>query len=314
MKKLVLETKRPWNWKVFIVLVGLIIPAAFAIVPFSLHLLNTYSETDASMPGWEIIVVNALINGLLIVVLGGLGLLITNRIGLGMPFVEARIKHETIPYRFRNAVATGWIAAVGFALSILILQNWVFGPPMRVLFEEIGYTVPEEAVTPPLYGFLAAVSAGITEETIFRLFGLSLLAWLGGLLFQDSDGRPKLTVLWTANILFAFAFGAAHLSGAATLGWPINTLIVTRTLVLNGIGGLILGWLFWTFGLETAMLAHFLTDVILYTLLPIIALQEGETTRYIAVASVIIIVLLALVWAWRVLVTEKSKQSMPMVN
>lgn len=32
MKKLVLETKRPWNWKVLLMLVGLIIPSAFAIV------------------------------------------------------------------------------------------------------------------------------------------------------------------------------------------------------------------------------------------------------------------------------------------
>lgn len=35
MKKFLLETKRTWNWKVFLVLIGLIIPAAFAIVPFS---------------------------------------------------------------------------------------------------------------------------------------------------------------------------------------------------------------------------------------------------------------------------------------
>jgi len=293
MKKIILKTQRPWNWKVFLVLIGLIIPAAFAILPFSLHLLNAYNETGTSTPGWGIIVVNALINGLLIVGLGGIGLLIANRIGLGMPFVESRVKHEPIPNRFSSAVAVGWIAAVGFALSILILQNWVFGPPMQTLFEEIGYTVPEEAVTPPLYGFLAAISAGITEETILR---------------------PKLAVLWTANIIFALSFGAAHLPTAATLGWPINTLIVTRTLVLNGIGGLILGWLFWTFGLETAMLAHFITDVILYTLLPIIALQKGDTARYIAVAGVIGIVLLALVWAWRVLVTEKSRQSEPIVN
>jgi len=314
MKKFVLETKRPWNWKVFLVLAGLIIPAAFAIVPFSLHRINAYSEAGTNAPEWQVIVVNALINGLIISLLGGLGLLIANRIGLGMPFVEGRVKHEPIPYPFRNTVAIGWIAAVGFALSILILQNWVFGPPMQALFEEIGYIVPEEAVTPPLYGFLAAVSAGITEETIFRLFGLSLLAWLGGLLFHDPDGRPKLAVLWTANILFAVAFGAAHLPGAATIGWPINTLIITRTLVLNGIGGLILGWLFWTFGLETAMLAHFLTDVILYTLLPIISLQESDTARYIAVAGVTIVVLLTLVWAWQILAAKKSKQIVPTVN
>ena len=156
-------------------------------------------------------------------------------------------------------------------------------------------------------GFLAAFSAGVTEETLFRLFGLSLLAWLGGLLFQELDGRPKLAVLWIANMLFALAFGAAHLPTAEALGWPINTLIVTRTLVINGIGGLVLGWLFWSFGLETAMLAHFFADVVLYTFIPIIALQEGETARYLALAGVVVLVLLALIWAWRTLIVENRR-------
>lgn len=35
-------------------------------------------------------------------------------------------------------------------------------------------------IDPPAWqGLLASFSAGVTEETIFRLFGLSLLAWLG---------------------------------------------------------------------------------------------------------------------------------------
>jgi len=304
MKKIVLATRRPWNWRVFLVLVGLVIPAAYAILPFSVHQLNTYSEGGANTPGWEVLVVNALINSLIISILGGIGLLIANRVGLGLPYVEGRVKGESVPYRFRSVVAIAWMAGVGFVLAILILQNLVFGPPMQALFEEIGYVVPEEAVNPPLYGFLAAFSAGITEETIFRLFGLSLLAWVGGLLFRDSEGRPKLAVLWIANLLFALAFGAAHLPAAETLGWPINPLIVTRTLVLNGVGGLVLGWLFWTFGLETAMLAHFFGDVVLYTLLPIIALQESESARYAVLAVAVVMVVLALVWAGRTLIVE----------
>jgi len=307
MKHIILETKRPWNWKVFLVLVGLIIPAALAIVPFSLHQLNAYNETGPTAPGWETLAVNNLINGLIICALGGIGLLITNHIGLGMPFAEGWVKRKPILYRFRSAVAIGWIAGIGFATAYLILQNWVFGPPMLALFEEIGYTVPEEAIIPPLTGLLAAFSAGVTEETLLRLFGLSLLAWLGGFLFQDADGRPRLAVLWTANILFALAFGAAHLPAAESIGWPINTLIVTRTLVVNGISGLVLGWLFWTFGLETAMLAHFFGDVVLYTLLPIVALQEGETARYLTLAGVVILVLLALIGTWRTLIVENHR-------
>ena len=37
MNKIVLPTKRRWNWKVFFILVGLIIPASFAILPYALN-------------------------------------------------------------------------------------------------------------------------------------------------------------------------------------------------------------------------------------------------------------------------------------
>lgn len=308
MRKLVLETKRPWNWKVFLVLVGLIIPAAFAIVPFSVHQLNVYSETGSNAPGWPVLAINAAIDALIVCVLGGVGLAVANYIGLGMPFVEGWVKHNPVSSRFRNAVAIGWIAGVGFALAIIILGNIVFRPPMLALFEEIGYKVSEQAVTPPMYGFLAAFSAGVREEATFRLFGLSLLAWLGGLLFQDPDGRPKLTVLWTANILFALAFGAAHLPTAEAMGLPINTLVVTHTLVINGLAGLVLGWLFWTFGLETAMLAHFLGDVVIYALLPIITLQQGKTAQSIALISVGVFVLLTLGLAVWTLIVESRRE------
>jgi ABC-2 type transport system ATP-binding protein len=308
MSRIALETKRPWSWKTFLVLVGLIVPAAFAIVPFSVHQLIAYGSVGADVPGWRDVVVAALVNGLIVSVLGGIGLLVANRIGLGMPFVEGLVKRKPVPSCFQSAVAIAWIAAVGFVSSYLFLQNQVFGPPMLALFEEMGYTVPEEAIAPPFYGFLAAFQAGVTEETVFRLFGLSLLAWVGGLLFRDADGRPKLAVLWTANVLFALAFGAGHLRAAESLGWPINTLIVTRVLVVNGIPALVLGWLFWRFGLETAMLAHFFGDVVLYTFLPIIALQEGKTAQQIAIVGVVGVVLLALFWAWRTLVAENRGQ------
>ncbi len=311
MKRIVLSTKRPWNWKVFLVLVGMVLPASFAILPYSLHLQNAFNETRVSpVVAWEVIVVNTLINGLLIVALGGIGLALANRIGLGLPFVEGRARGETVPHRFRSITAIAWIMAVVFVLTILFLQTAVFGLPMKAMFEVLGTAIPEEAYAAPLYGLLAAISAAITEETLFRLFGLSLLSWLGGLFFHDPDGRPKLAVLWVANILFALAFGAAHLQTAAVIGTPLNTLVITRTIVLNSLGGLAFGWLFWTFGLESAMLAHFLADVILKTLIPLTVLPHGEATRILSTAGVVIVVLLALAWAWRVLILENHKRGL----
>src|SRR6185436_983275 len=140
--------------------------------------------------------------------------------------------------------------------------------------------------------------------TLYRLFGLSLIAWLGGLFFHDSEGRPTPILFWTANIIFAVGFGLAHLPKAAALGLPINTLVVGYTLVLNGIGGLLFGWMFWTFGLESAMLAHFFADVIMYALIPLIELQASGTSRYLVTAGVVTLALLTLLWAYRTLIAK----------
>jgi hypothetical protein len=300
MKRIILKTKRNWNWKVFLVLVGMIIPAMFAILPYSIHLQNLSF-------GWDILLLDRLIYILLYSVLAGIGLALANRIGLGMPFVEGWARREPISFRFRTIVAIAWITAVGLNLLSLFLHAAVFDPPLHAMLQKLGITISETAQTPPVYGFLAALSAGINEETLYRLFGFSLLAWLGGLFLHDSDGRPKSIVFWTANVLFALAFGAAHLSAQNTIGLPLNSLVVVSTLVLNGIGGLIFGWLFWTFGLESAMLGHIMADVLRHSLIPFISLQAGETARYRAITGVVILVLLALVWAWRTLIAKDRR-------
>jgi membrane protease YdiL (CAAX protease family) len=40
--------------------------------------------------------------------------------------------------------------------------------------------------------------------------------------------------------------------------------------LLNGIGGVVFGWLYWKKGLESAMIAHFSADIVLHVLLPAI--------------------------------------------
>lgn len=300
MKKIMLATKRHWSWKLFFVLVSLIIPATFAILPYSLNQQNVSF-------GWDILVLDRLIYILLFSVLGGIGLVLANRIGLGLPFLEGWIKHELVSYRFRHITAFAWITAVVLVLLSLFLHTVVFDPPLNATLQKLGIAVREATDTPPMYGFLAAISAGITEEILFRLFGLSLLAWLGGLLFHDSDGRPKSIVFWTANILFALAFGAAHLPTEAAMGLPMSALVITSTLVLNGIGGMAFGWLFCRFGLESAILAHFFADFIRLTLIPLVTMVESETMRSLVVAGTVIVVLLAFAWAWRTILTENQR-------
>jgi hypothetical protein len=243
--------------------------------------------------------------GLLAVVIA-IGLALSRRIGLGSPFVESWVRGRPAPRRFRGVFALGALVGLGGAVLVVALDLGVFRQPMLSQFRELGIELPAEAVAPPLYGLLAAFSAGITEETLFRLFGLSLLAWLGGLLVRTADGRPAPAVLWTANVLFALAFAAVHLSTASAIGWPMSALVLTRTFVLNSLCGLAFGWLFFTYGLESAMLAHFFTDVGLYTLLPIVIQQPGRQARLVAGGAVALALLAGMAWAVRTIARESA--------
>lgn len=121
-------------------------------------------------------------------------------------------------------------------MLILLLDFVVFSP---LLAESLG-DVPLEAIQgtrpPPWQGLLAAVSAGIAEEVIFRLFLVSLFAWLGSLLFHEEDRRTKPIIMWISILFVAVVFGLSHLSATAAIGLPINAPVISRAIVLNGMG------------------------------------------------------------------------------
>lgn len=301
-----LETKRPWNWKVFLVLTVMIFVATYANLPIVNVITNSQLETPV-VRSWQETFVLGLKDFGMTMVYAIIGLLLANRIGLGLPFVEGWIKNKAVPLRKRCVVAIALILAVLFVAVVYSLDYGVFAPRVAIMLQELNIPAPQPVVISPLVGFLASFAAGIREETQTRLFGISLLAFLGGLLFHDAQGRPKIAVFWAANLVFAVIFGAAHLSITAAAGLPITPLIIARAIVLNSVGGLMFGWLFWTIGFESAVLAHFFADLIMYTLIPIARLPGSETGVIVASAVMGLIVLLAILWAVRTLRWERTR-------
>ena len=77
---------------------------------------------------------------------------------------------------------------------------------------------------------------------------------------------PICDPIWTANIFVAIIFGLGHLPAALKLTNP-SAFEIFRVLFLNGIAGIVFGWLYWSRGLWTAMLAHFVTDLMIHVFL-----------------------------------------------
>ena len=99
---------------------------------------------------------------------------------------------------------------------------------------------------------------------------MSFLAWLGRLVSRTAaaDGKPTVAVFWVANVLAAILFGLGHLPATAAMV-PLTSLVVVRAVVLNGIIGVAAGYLYFTRGLESAMVCHFSADLILHVLFAI---------------------------------------------
>ena len=121
-------------------------------------------------------------------------------------------------------------------------------------------------IHPPIWaGALASIYGGINEEVLLRLFLFTLIFFLFNKLLKF-DSRHRTYYLWATNVVVALVFGLGHLPAAFKIMQPTSSEI-TRILLLNGIPGLVFGWLYWSRGLWAAMAAHFVADLVIHVFL-----------------------------------------------
>jgi hypothetical protein len=115
-------------------------------------------------------------------------------------------------------------------------------------------------------GIVLAIAAAFREEIEFRLGLLTVLGWLLYKLMRDK----RSPALWTANIAQAAAFGALHqiagFTGRTSSLSPTGVLLDPRT-----ISGVVLGYAYSHYGLETAILAHAIGDSAIFALVALFA-------------------------------------------
>jgi membrane protease YdiL (CAAX protease family) len=157
----------------------------------------------------------------------------------------------------KYGIPTGVIAAVAIYIADRIFLVF-FTPTLSV-------TTTHVAVWKTL---LASLYGGVVEEVLLRLFVLSFVAWILAKLTGRAKPSENGILMWSAIVISSILFGLGHLPATASLA-VITPAVVVRAIVLNGIGGLLFGWLFWKRGLETGIVAHFFADIVLLVLLPV---------------------------------------------
>ena len=182
----------------------------------------------------------------------------------------ASTKKEVVADKVRAMLLPAILIGVIGAGVIILLDSYVFGPPLEAEMQLLGVSLPESINPPAWQGFLASFYGGINEEVLLRLFALTLIGAIGAAVFKKMDQKLPAGIFWVANILAAVLFGLGHLPTTSAIGLPMDFLVVTRSIVLNGLLGIGFGWLYWKYGLESAMLSHFSADIVLHVLMPLL--------------------------------------------
>jgi membrane protease YdiL (CAAX protease family) len=107
-----------------------------------------------------------------------------------------------------------------------------------------------------------AVGVGfpIIEEIHFRLFLMTVLVWLIAKLLRAPAGKLGAAGWWTAIAIQGLLFGAIHAAtGEGTLRWEPR--VVQMLLEPRIVAGIVLGYVYWRWGLETSILAHVIADL-----------------------------------------------------
>jgi len=262
-----------YNWRLFFLLWGLASFGLLASVPYVLALQQqTLSSVHLRLPVPAVISIEVVLEILILGALTGIGLWLAEQIGLGAPMLENWLSGQPVNYDDRYA----WLPTIliGLAVSafVVFLDTLVFTPMLQHQLQANGPNLANSPNPAIWKGLLASFYGGFTEEILLRLFLMSLLVWLGSRLIDHQARRPGGAVMWTANVLAALAFGLAHLPSALAAGLPLNALDIARILLLNGLPGIVFGWLYWKRGLGSAMLAHFSGDILIHVITPLVLL------------------------------------------
>ncbi|MCB1108930.1 MAG: CPBP family intramembrane metalloprotease [Chlamydiia bacterium] len=169
-------------------------------------------------------------------------------------------KTDLRPFPERNNlkknILFGIIPGIFSGFAIYLLDKTIFSSSL----------LSTGKIHPPFWaGAIASLYGAINEEVLCRLFLFTLIYFLFQKIFSSMK-RHRISFLWTTNVIVALIFGIGHLPAAFKLIEP-TSYEISRILLLNGIPGIVFGWLYWSRGLWSAMIAHFMADLIIHVFL-----------------------------------------------
>jgi membrane protease YdiL (CAAX protease family) len=250
-----------YPWRIFWVLFVATTIGSIAILPYVFEVFAAKLDAETAAAPRALVVAMQILHLVLIFgIATGVGLLLAGKVGVELPYLQrwfSTTPAETRPHTVRVALIAGAMSGV---FTMLLLYSVVL--PLIPQF-------PTEAAVPLWKRLGVCIYGAINEEVLMRLFILSLVLW-GLQAVARRAARNSSALFWIGNIVVALLFGAAYLPAAAAVV-DLTPLAVLSIILLKGASGIVFGYLCWTRGLEAAILAHLVSDLLIHGVGPLLA-------------------------------------------
>ncbi len=218
-------------------------------------------EQRRSMPPWFVIKVASVVQPAVLTTIAVLvGVWLAPKLGLHAPASEAFAERRNFWDELRPQVVPGIIA--GIFSGIAIAGSWAIAKTLvsaEFAARAEGFNKMMPAVVRFLYG-------GLTEEVLLRWGVMTLFVWIFWRIVGRRAERPAAWIFVVSIFASALLFGIGHLPIASLLaGGELTVPISIYIIVANSLFGVVAGFLYWKRGLESAMIAHIFTHVVLLT-------------------------------------------------
>jgi hypothetical protein len=263
------STVSRYPWGTFMVLVAagtltgpLIIPYARGLEAISHQ--PVLPPMSTLMLSWNLMVRDLAV----LVPAAGFGLLVSRTLGFGAPYLEHWLDGGPQPERPLSSIV--WPAILWAVVTALV----AFG--VDAFFQRVfhvDFPAPEIHARIHVVWWrsgLASLWAPFMEEVLNRLLWLSFVAWVGMKLFRvEGPGRGRSLAIGAGILASSLIFGWTHIGNEQLFAATVPTIVTVRTMLIILPVGLAFGWLFVRRGLEAAILSHFIIDVIVHVIRPL---------------------------------------------
>jgi membrane protease YdiL (CAAX protease family) len=251
------------NTRLFVILLsgGLVGILSLLLIDLDalLKILPLPADTQIPMSMPVLKVVSLIQPAILVAVAVLVGVGLAAKVGLSSPVAEATANRGDVSSALKSQIVPGILG--GFAGGVLLVfiasaLKPFLSAEMLTRLGEFGSILP--IPTRLLYG-------GITEEILLRWGLMTLLVWIAWRLFQKGKDRPGPVSFIVAILVSSIVFAIGHFPFAFMLFPQPTFALILFVLLANSAFGLIGGYLFWSRGLESAMIAHALTHLVMFT-------------------------------------------------